>query len=198
MTNAKDLSVALLHDKMVDRQGNLVTTSLTLLDLHDIARSSRTYGAAAAYIAHPSPAMRKLARLMKSHWEEGHGAVYNPHRKEALSRVDIVVDLDEAIHKIDVRTGRLPKLVATSAKTGRDRLTFEQLREMLESGDPYLLMLGTGWGMSDELIQRTDYFLEPIVGPGDYNHLSVRSACAIMLDRLLAPRGYGPASSASS
>ena len=33
---------------------------------------------------------------------------------------------------------------------------------------------------------RADYFLEPIKGPTDYNHLSVRAACAIMLDRIQA------------
>ena len=49
---------------------------------------------------------------------------------------------------------------------------------------PYMLMLGTGWGMSAELLARADYFLEPIKGPTDYNHLSVRAACAIMLDRI--------------
>jgi hypothetical protein len=29
-----------------------------------------------------------------------------------------------------------------------------------------------------------DYTLKPIYGPVDYNHLSVRAACAIILDRL--------------
>ncbi|RLB43293.1 MAG: hypothetical protein DRH23_16495, partial [Deltaproteobacteria bacterium] len=31
---------------------------------------------------------------------------------------------------------------------------------------------------------RADVFLEPIVGPTDFNHLSVRAAVAITLDRL--------------
>ena len=188
MPNPGNLSVVLLHDRMVDRCGTLVTTSITLLDLHDIARSSRTYGIASAYAAHPSAAMRKLAHLMKSHWEEGFGKDYNPHRKTALSRLEVVSDLDEAIHKIEVSTGKLPKLVATSAKGGDKRLTFSGMRSLLDGPEHYLLMLGTGWGMAPELIDRTDYFLEPIAGCGDYNHLSVRSACAIMLDRLLGER----------
>jgi hypothetical protein len=33
-----------------------------------------------------------------------------------------------------------------------------------------------------------DYILDPLVGSGNYNHLSVRSAVAIMLDRLLGKR----------
>jgi hypothetical protein len=49
-------------------------------------------------------------------------------------------------------------------------------------------MFGTGWGMIDELIERADYYLDPIEGPVEYNHLSVRSACAIILDRLTGKR----------
>lgn len=185
MSNAVDLSVIILHDGMVDKQKKLVTASLTLIDVHDIARSSATYGMSAFYVAHPAPTIRKLARTLKSHWEEGFGATYNPNRKEAIEHVRIVSDLDEAIAEIDTRTGKLPKLIATSARGGDKRLSFAGCRELLASGDPYLLMLGTAWGMAEELLQRADYFLEPVRGTGDYNHLSVRSACAIMLDRLV-------------
>lgn len=114
MSNAVDLSVIILHDGMVDKQKKLVTASLTLIDVHDIARSSATYGMSAFYVAHPAPTIRKLARTLKSHWEEGFGATYNPNRKEAIEHVRIVSDLDEAIAEIDTRTGKLPKLIATS------------------------------------------------------------------------------------
>ncbi|HLO26270.1 MAG TPA: RNA methyltransferase, partial [Geobacteraceae bacterium] len=53
---------------------------------------------------------------------------------------------------------------------------------------PYLLLLGTGWGLADEIFSRADFVLAPIKGQGDYNHLSVRSAAAILLDRLLGDR----------
>ncbi|MCO6430569.1 MAG: RNA methyltransferase [Deltaproteobacteria bacterium] len=187
-SSGPQLYIALLHDQMVDKQGDLVTTSITLIDVHDIARSSRTYGVKSTFVAHPSSALRKLSRTLKGHWEEGFGAEYNPNRKEALSIIEIVTDLDEAVQKIDFAHGKLPKLIATSARTGPQRHSFETLRQVLHtSSDPYLLMLGTGWGMSEKLLERADFFLEPIVGPTAYNHLSVRSACAIMLDRLLRP-----------
>lgn len=182
--NSVDLSVILLHDQMVDKQGSLVTTSLTLIDVHDIARSAKTYGITTVYIAHPSPILRKISRKLKSHWEEGYGATYNPNRKDALGHVEIINDLDEAITHIDMRCKKLPKLIGTSAKKGPDRVSYTGMREILEGGDPHLLMFGTGWGMSDPLLARTNYFLEPIEGPTQYNHLSVRSACAIILDRL--------------
>lgn len=182
-----DLSVVLLHDKMVDKQGKLITSSLTMIDVHDIARSSRTFGVTNVFIAHPAPTLRKLALTLKNHWEEGFGAAYNPNRKDAIELVEVVHDLDEAIQHIDLRTGKLPKLVATSAKPGGTRINFDEFkRELTTSPEPYLLMFGTGWGMSQELLDRADLFLEPINGPGAYNHLSVRSACAIMLDRLFA------------
>ncbi len=183
---SSNLNIILLHEDMVDKHGTHVTTSLTLIDVHDIARSSRTYGANALYIAHPSATLRKLSRTLKGHWEEGFGATYNPNRKEALELVRIVGSLDEAITSIEVEYHALPKLVATSARPGSARTSFGEMGAILrQSTFPHLLMLGTGWGMSDELLARADYFLEPICGPGDYNHLSVRSACAIMLDRLV-------------
>ena len=184
-TPQPDLSVVLLHDQMHDRTGSIVTTSLTLIDVHDIARSARTFGATATYIAHPAPTIRKLARTLKDHWETGFGATYNPNRKEALEYISIVSDLDEAIAKIDARTGKLPTIIATSAKPGGARISFLDLRTTLSStSDPFLLMFGTGWGMSESLLSRANLFLEPVNGPGEYNHLSVRSACAIILDRL--------------
>lgn len=179
-----DLSVVLLHDQMLDKQGSLVTTSVTLIDVHDIARSARTYGVRGVYVAHPSAALRRLCRTLKDHWSEGFGAAYNPNRRDALSLVEVVSDLDEAVQQIDLRTGRLPKLIATSARDGSGRVGFADLKARLADGSPHLLMLGTGWGMSSRLLERSDLFLEPITSGGDYNHLSVRSACAIMLDRL--------------
>jgi hypothetical protein len=182
------LSVILLHEGMVDKTGKAVTTSLTLIDLHDIARSCRTYGIHTFYIVHPSPHLRTLAHTLMNHWQEGYGSQYNPDRKEALSDVCLVENFQELFVQHERRRGCKPTFVATSAKSGEGRITFRTMHEMLATaGKSYLLMLGTGWGMSEELLARAEFFLEPIVGPTPYNHLSVRSACAIMLDRLRSP-----------
>lgn len=186
MNSSPDVSLALLHDRMVDKQGKLVTTSITMIDVHDIARSSRTYGLSQFFVAHPSALMRKLTRTLRTHWQEGFGAAYNPNRKDALSILEVVDDLDEAIGRVESRTHRFPKVIATSARDGGARVSFFDLRaQMHDDPGPYLILLGTGWGMSDELLSRATLFLEPIYGPGDYNHLSVRAAAAIALDRLL-------------
>ncbi len=50
---------------------------------------------------------------------------------------------------------------------------------------PVLIILGTGWGLTENIFSQSDYVLEAIEGASDYNHLSVRSAAAIILDRLL-------------
>lgn len=185
MTQQPNLYVALLHDKMVDKTGKLVTTSVTLIDTHDISRSCRTYGALGFFVAHPSQTTRALVRTIKEHWDTGFGSTYNPNRQDALGRLSIVTDLDEALMQVERRSGKLPRLIATSARDGSDRISYNAMRKTMSSTDsPYLLMFGTGWGMSDQLMARADYVLKPINGPTEYNHLSVRAACAITLDRL--------------
>ena len=185
MSTASRFFVALLHDKMVDKTGRLVTTSVTLIDTHDISRSCRTYGAESLFVVHPAQTVRALVRTIKEHWDTGFGSTYNPNRQDALGRLSIVSELDEAILQVEQRTGMLPKLIATSARDGDDRVSYEAMKETMDKAEqPFLLMFGTGWGMSDELMSRADYVLKPINGPTDYNHLSVRAACAIILDRL--------------
>jgi hypothetical protein len=179
------LNLALLHDGMVDKTGKTVTTSVTIIDVHDISRSCRTYGVDSFSVAHPSQTMRALVRTVKQHWDSGFGAAYNPNRQDALGVLHIVSDLDEVLAHIEKRTGRIPKIIATSARDGADRVSYSEMRTtMRTSEDSYLLIFGTGWGMGPELLARADYTLKPIVGPTPYNHLSVRSACAIILDRL--------------
>ena len=57
-------------------------------------------------------------------------------------------------------------------------------RQIAEADEPYLLVFGTGWGLTDELLAEADWVLRPVYGVDDYNHLSVRSAVSIILDRL--------------
>lgn len=182
---AFSLNVALLHDGMVNKGGQTVTTSVTLIDVHDIARSSRTYGADSFFVVHSSQTMRSLVRTIKQHWDGDFGSNYNPNRQDALGILNIASDLDEALMQIERRTGKLPKIIATSARDGKDRIDYTEMRKTIEgSNDSYLLTFGTGWGMGPELMSRADYVLKPIYGPTPYNHLSVRAACAIILDRL--------------
>ncbi len=184
-----DLYLALLHHPVLDKNGLVVTTAVTNMDIHDIARSARTYGARAFYVATPVRALQVLAAKIMEHWQTGYGSTYNATRKDALSLVRLERDLDGIILAMERETGMRPRLVATSARGGPNRTTFAGLRSQLEaSPDPYLIVLGTGWGLAPEVTERADVMLEPLRGPSDYNHLSVRSAAAVILDRL---RGAG-------
>ena len=55
-----DLYVALLHYPVYDRNHNVVTTSVTNIDVHDIARSCRKCHARAFFVVTPVDALRGL------------------------------------------------------------------------------------------------------------------------------------------
>jgi hypothetical protein len=180
-----DLYVALLHHPVYDKNGAVVTTAVTNMDVHDIARLARTFDVRGYYVCTPVPTLKRLVERIVLHWEEGPGAAYNETRKAALAVVRLADDLDAAITDVERETGAMPRLVATSAREGGRRLGYAALRARLATEPrPELLVLGTGWGLTAEVLERCDDFLEPIRGVGDYNHLSVRSAAAIILDRL--------------
>jgi hypothetical protein len=174
---------ALVHHPVLDRQRAVVTTAITNLDLHDIARSSHTYGLSDFFVVHPIAAQRELAERVRDHWVQGSGARRIPDRSPALGIIRVVPDVDSALAAI----GPEVELWTTSAQERERCLTFPAARERLaQSGPPVLIMFGTGWGLADELCARADHELEPIRSPraDGYNHLSVRAAAAICFDRL--------------
>lgn len=182
---AEEVCIALIHYPVTDKHGDIVTSSITNIDLHDIARTAKTYGISRFYAAHPVKTLRRLALKIEEHWATGYGASYNPNRREALAVLATVPDLEDCIIDIEARTGKLPRIVTTSARPSSKSISFAQLRvEMSLSDRPHLILLGTGWGLAPEILARADLHLEPICGPTEYNHLSVRSAAAIICDRL--------------
>jgi hypothetical protein len=188
MTPQAPLYLALIHWPVYNLHREVVTTSITPFDLHDIARTSKTYGIAKYFVVCPVESQRKLAGRIMDHWLTGVGAEMNWTRKEAFELVALVSDLAEARLTIQNEIGRPPRLVATSAKAGPGRISYPELQaELAVSEDPHLLLFGTGWGMTEEILDQADRFLEPIAASGDgsYNHLPVRAAVAIILDRLL-------------
>jgi len=178
--------IALLHHPVYDKNHQVVTTAVTNMDIHDIARSSRTYGVRGFYVVTPVKPLQKLALKIIDHWETGYGSRYNVTRKEALALAHVCDTLDDAIIAIERETGEKPALVCTSARPLGARTSFGAVRDMLQNNArPVLIILGTGWGLTENIFSQSDYVLEAIEGASDYNHLSVRSAAAIILDRLL-------------
>jgi tRNA (guanine37-N1)-methyltransferase len=180
------LYLALLHYPVYDKNGQVVTTAVTNMDIHDITRSGKTYGIKGFYVVTPVKPLQKLARKIIDHWEEGYGSQYNVTRKEALALARISDTLDDVLIDIERESGEKPLLVVTSARAGEKRASFAALRDMLKNNThPFLILFGTGWGLTEAIFSQADYVLEAIEGTSGYNHLSVRSAAAIVLDRLL-------------
>ncbi len=183
------LAVALMHYPTLNKQGAVVTTSVTNFDIHDIARASRTYGVERYFIVTPVELQQQFTRRIITHWIEGSGAEYNPSRKEALTDVEVVGDLVAAGEAIERDFGGQPFWVATSAKLYPSSIGCAELREKLQEGKENIcLIFGTGYGLHPQIIEEADAVLEPIIGPAPFNHLSVRSAVSIYLDRLLGVR----------
>jgi tRNA (guanine37-N1)-methyltransferase len=178
--------VAQLHYPVYDKNRQIVTTAVTNMDIHDIARSGRTYGIKGFYVIIPVQALQRLALKIIDHWEHGYGSQYNATRKEALALVRVKNTLDDVLIDLEQEYGVKPRIVVTSARSGGQRTSFAELKDMLiNTTHPFLIVLGTGWGLTETIISQSDYVLEAIEGWTDYNHLSVRSAAAIILDRLL-------------
>jgi hypothetical protein len=182
------VAVALVHHPVLDGQGAIVTTAVTNLDVHDLARSARTYGCSDYWVAHPIAAQRELVERILTHWTDGSSGKRIPDRREALRVLRVVDSLGAAFDALGGRD-RIEVWV-TAARSLGPSLTFADARARMEGeGKPVLVVFGTGWGLAPSVIREADALLEPIHAErGDYNHLSVRSACAITLDRLLGAR----------
>ncbi len=175
----------LLHYPVYNKSKKVVATSLTTLDIHDIARASRTYGVKRYYVVQPIENHLWLARKLLSFWQSGHGREYNPKRWEALKIVEAVPYFEDVLSDIREKDGVTPKVVVTSARRYGNAVSYAFLRERISAGEDVIICFGTGWGLTEEFISSADYVLEPIEGITDYNHLSVRSAASIILDRLM-------------
>ncbi len=179
--------VALVHHPVYDKNHTVVATSVTNLDIHDIARACRTYGLGGYHLVHPVAAQRELASRIVSHWLAPEGLAQNDLRSAALSLVRVTPSIEEVVREIENKHHVPPVIVATSARPQPNSVAVHEfLADTTLQARPLLLLFGTGWGLVDEWMERADRILRPIVGPSDYNHLSVRSAVAILLDRLFA------------
>jgi tRNA (guanine37-N1)-methyltransferase len=181
--------VALVHHPVLDRNHAVVTTSVTNLDLHDIARAAATFGLAGYHVVTPVTLQREKVQRILGSWP--HEEQAPDFRDQALARVRLAAGIDEAIAAVAAASrGARPLVVATSARPRPGAASPEALlaEAAAAAPRPLLVLLGTGWGLTDEVISSCDRILAPIHGPSKFNHLSVRSAAAILLDRLFGDR----------
>ena len=183
-----NIHLALVHFPVYNKIGEVVVSSVTTLDVHDISRVCRTYGVGTFYVVTPLKTQQELVERLVGHWLKGHGAEYNPTRKEALLKTVVKNNLDDAVKDITEQCGKKPRIVVTGAKEAPKSIGYAALKDELKQGDPTLLVFGTGWGLEKNLVQSADHALLPIEGVNGFNHLPVRGAISIILDRLLGHR----------
>lgn len=188
--------LALLHHPVLLKHKISGTSSLTNLDVHDIARISRTYGLGGFFVATPLDDQRRLLKELLTHWIEGSGAASNPDRAEALGLVRPATSLADIVETLTESCGMAPLVIGTSARPELDRkgrekrpaTPFAEVRRSLGKR-PVLLVLGTSHGLAPEVLAQCEGVLPPLRWMDSYNHLPVRAAAAVLLDRLLGDRG---------
>ncbi len=180
------VAMALVHHPVLrDGAGTVGSTSVTPLNVHDLARAARTYGVAPFYVVTPLLSQQALIRRILGHYREGHGAAANPTRAAALADTVLCGSINEALDDLSRRTGARPLIAGTAAREQPRAVGYPELAARIAAGGrPWLLLFGTGWGLAPEAAAMCDAFLGPLRGPGTFNHLSVRTAVAVILDRL--------------
>lgn len=184
--NFCNVYLALIHFPVYNKNEEIISTSVTNLDIHDIARLARTYGLRQYFIVHPALKQQQLVQSVLDFWRLGYGASYNPDRSQALDLITIADSLLDVTKRIEAAEGVRPIIVSTGAKSSASSVSYPALRHQIaNSRRPFLLLFGTGWGLPASIMAESTFIVEPIYGVSDFNHLAVRSAAAIILDRLL-------------
>ncbi len=179
------LYIGLVHYPVYNKNYQKIASAVTTVDLHDMARVARTYDIRKFFVITPLDDQRALVDRVKMHWTDGYGAVYNQNRKEALELIATVPSVEQAVEDIASKEGVAPLLVVTDARKQEDRsISYERMKQIIEEDAVVLLLFGTAWGLEKSMMDRADHVLEPIMGRSGYQHLSVRSAASIIIDRL--------------
>jgi len=181
--------LALIHYPVLNKIGDTITSAVTNLDLHDISRACKTYGIDSFFVVTPDADQQEIVQKLTDYWVRGKGSRLNPDRKSALELIQLVNGLDEVISIIYKKTGKLPLVIATSAGYKGQVLQWHEAKDLISGAEgslsrPILFLFGTAFGLSKDIYDSVDMILAPIKGVADYNHLSVRCAVAIVLDRL--------------
>ena len=178
------VTVALIHHPVLDRRGEEITSTVDHFDVMDGSRLSLTYPIWRFYVVNHVPAQRALVERLIEH---GNKAASRDEARGSFSKTIWAPDLDTVIAEHEDELGQPPTVVATSAKASARSIGAPALRRRIAGGEPILLLFGKAWGLAPCLLDSTPLRLRPVDGGTGFNHLSVRSAMAIVIDRLLAP-----------
>jgi hypothetical protein len=180
------MAIALVHYPVLDRRGDVVSSAVTNLDIHDLARLATTYSLSRYYLVTPAVEQQTLACRIVEHWQKGAGASYNPDRCQALDCLRVVSSFDEALADWRALAGPESLAVLTGARH-QDGIDYPQA-SALAAEHPIMLVFGTGHGLAPDIYAADRPCLKP-VRAGQYNHLSVRTAAAVVIDRVIGECG---------
>ncbi len=178
------LYLGLVHYPVLNKHNEIVQTSVTNLDIHDIARSASTFGFKRYFIITPDPSQHEYIKKVVSFWQSDIGMTYNQDRSRALSLITTIDSIESSISMITTQEAMQPIVITTTARNMNKQISFMEVSNLSQKNQPVLLLFGTGHGLTESVHNGADFILHPIEGTGDYNHLSVRSAVAIVLDRI--------------
>ena len=176
-----DLYLGLVHYPVYNKDNEIVTTSITNLDIHDIARSCCTYGVKKYFIIHPLASQQLMLQKILKFWQSDIAKKYNKDRVKALQIVEYASSIQKAVENIQNQELKTPRIITTTAQKRNNQVIIETIRNY---ENPVLVLFGTGNGLAESVHDLANVILSPISGRGSYNHLSVRSAVAIILDRI--------------
>ncbi|MBQ7739498.1 MAG: tRNA (guanine(37)-N(1))-methyltransferase, partial [Desulfovibrionaceae bacterium] len=183
---ARNLSFCLVHHP-VKIEGQIGTSSLTNLDIHDIARVSASYGLGPFFVVTPLADQLTILENILQHWTKGLAGQRHPDRAYALSHVRPAKSLEEALSLATSELGIRPTGILSSAswpkKPKLPLVSAGEVKEILAKS-PVMVLLGTAQGLADEALDYCAAQMRPVRFLG-FNHLSVRSAAAILADRIV-------------
>lgn len=184
----RNLSFCLCHHPVRLEKNRIGTSSLTNLDIHDIARISRSYGMGPFYVLTPLDDQLAIMANILSHWRERVDPVEHGDRQRALEHVCAVRDFAELNAAAVKYYGMEPEYMATSANWPAGKKTPMPLAtgsvRKICAQRPVVILLGTARGLDLDSLDIKCRMLRPLRYLNE-NHLSVRSAAAILADRIL-------------
>lgn len=176
------LDLALVHHPVKNRHGDVIAATSQEFDLMDAARLALTYDVRRLYIVQTIPAQRAMIERLIAH---GRASDRDVAARGSFERTVLVSSIQEAITHASTRTGKTPQVWSTSAQPRGDVLSWSSARERLAGGVSALVLIGKAWGLAPTVFEDADICLAAIDPGTGFNHLSVRAAMAIIVDRLL-------------
>ena len=160
-SNIPNHYVALMHSDVVVRGNNGGHTSVTSLDLHDIARSSATYGVENVFMVTELEDQRSIMQEFLNFWLSKKGIEYNSSRFEAVKKVIPIKSFEKVKLFIKEKDGAEPIIITTSAKQYgyAKAIDYFSQGKVWECNRPILFVFGTGQGLNEKILKQSDYLL---------------------------------------